>query len=112
MSMDIDKQYELAAKIQNLIMFVGLLTPEEVTGIKDMREQVSDQISSLSAISGVITPLEESENKIAHYRCIVKRCDAILAIVESNMDMQAADQEFEASKKGRAEINALFGLGQ
>jgi hypothetical protein len=112
MSLDIDAQYELANKIQTLIMFVGLLKPEEIDGIKQMRDQVEDNISSLSAISGTITPFEESENKIAHYRVIIKRCDAILAIAESNKDMADADAEFEASKKGRDEINALFGLGK
>jgi len=108
--LSLDAQYELAAKVQNLIMFVGLLTPEEIEGIKQMRDQVEQNISSLSAISGTITPLEESENKIAHYKAIVKRSNAILAIAESNADMQAADAEFEASKKGREEIKRMFGL--
>lgn len=110
--LSLDAQYELAAKVQNLIMFVGLLTPEEIEGIKQMRDQVEQNISSLSAMSGVITPFEESENKIAHYRAIIKRSNAILAIAESNQEMQEADAEFEQSKKGRDEINALFGLGQ
>lgn len=105
-----DEQYELATKIQTLIMFVGALNVKEVMGIQQMREQVEDQISSLSAVSGIITPLEESENKIAHYRCILKRCDAILAIHESNLDMAEADKKFEDSKKGREQIKELFGL--
>ena len=112
MSLDIDKQYELAAKIQNLIMFVGMLTPEEVDGIKQMRDNLEEQISRLSAMSGVITPYEESQNKIAHYKASIKRADAILAIAETNQEMQDADAEFEASKKGRDEINALFGLSK
>lgn len=108
--LSLDAQYELAAKIQNLIMFVGLLTPEEIDGIKQMRDQTEQQISSLSAISGTLTPFEESENKIAHYRAIIKRSDAIISIAESNKDMQDADAEFEASKKGRADIARMFGL--
>lgn len=108
--LSLDAQYELANKIQTLIMFVGMLTPEELDGIKQMREQVEQQISSLSAVSGIITPLEETENKIAHNKCIIKRCDAILAIAESNQEMQDADIEFEKSKKGREDIAALFGL--
>lgn len=108
--LDMDAQYELANKIQTLIMFVGLLKPEEIEGIKKMRDQVEESISRLAAVSGTLTPLEESDNKIAHYRAIVKRADAILAIAESNEDMKLADAEFEASKKGREQIKEFFGL--
>lgn len=109
-TLDIDKQYELAAKIQNLIMFVGLMTPEEVIAVKAMRDQIEDSMSSLAAISGTITPLEESDHKIAHYKVMIKRIDAVLAIAESNTEMQDADEEFEKSKKGRDDIKRMFGL--
>lgn len=109
-SLDVEAQYELAAKVQNLIMFVGLLTAEEIIGIKQMRDQVKEQVSSLQAVSGTLVPMEEAEKKIAHYRAIIKRSDALIAIAESNEEMKAADAEYEKNKNSRETISRMFGL--
>lgn len=108
--LDIDAQYELASKIQNLIMFVGLLKDDEIIALREMRNSVEDQISQLGAVAGIITPLEETEQKIAHLKAIIKRTDAVISIHETNVDMKEADEVFEASKKGREQIKELFGL--
>lgn len=109
-SLDLDAQYDLANKIQNLIMFVGLLKPEEVEALHELKKSLQDSNSTMGAVAGILAPLEESEHKIARQRAMIKRIDAFIAISETNHEMQDADQELEKSKKGREKINALFGL--
>lgn len=108
--LDLDAQYELAAKVQNLVMFVGLLKPEEIEALQELKQNLRDDNSKIGAMSGTILPLEESEHKISRQRSMIKRIDALIAIHESNVEMQDADTELEKSKKGRESINALFGL--
>lgn len=108
--LDLDKQYELATKIQHLIMFVGLLQPDEVEALKELKKNLQESNSSIGAVAGILTPLEESDHKISRQRAMIKRIDAFLAISETNHEMQDADDELEKSKKGRETINALFGL--
>lgn len=108
--LDLDAQYELAARIQNLIMFVGLLTPDEVDALKELKKSLQESNSSLGAVAGILAPLEESEHKISRQRSMMKRIDAFLALAETNQELQDADHELEKAKKGRETINALFGL--
>ncbi len=108
--LDLDAQYELAARIQNLIMFVGLLTPDEIDALKELKENLHSSNSSLGAVAGILAPLEESEHKISRQRAMIKRIDAFLALAETNQEMQDADAELDKAKKGRDTINALFGL--
>lgn len=108
--LNIDQQYELAAKIQNLVIFVGLLSVTEVDTLRKLRKQLLDQNSRLEAVAGVITPLHESEHKVSHHNAMIKRIDAIIAISESNFDMAGADKKLEDAKEGQDKIAKMFGL--
>ncbi len=108
--LDLEAQHELASRIQNLVMFVGLLKPEEIEALKDLKQSLQESNGNLSAVAGILTTLEDSEHKISRQRSMIKRIDAFIAIHETNFEMQDADQELEKSKKGRESINALFGL--
>jgi hypothetical protein len=108
--LSLDRQYDLAGKIETLIMFVGLLADDEVEAIKSLKEKLEDEIPSLQAVAGVLAPLEETEHKIAHYRAMIKRTDAIIAISESNKEMSVADGDLEKSKESRDMIAKMFGL--
>lgn len=109
-NLDLDAQYELGEKIKALVMFVGLLTLDEIDAIKELKHNLQESNSTMSAIGGLITPLEESDHKIARQRAMIKRIDAVLAIAETNQEMQDADIELQKAKAGREKINALFGL--
>lgn len=108
--LNIDQQYELAAKIQNLVMFVGLLSMSEVESLKELRSQLKDQNSRLNAVAGVITPLAETNHKVARHNAMIKRIDAIIAISESNFDMMTADKNLKSEKEGQDKIAEMFGL--
>lgn len=108
--LSIDQQYEFAAKIQNLIMFVGLLTDDEVETLQTMRKQLQKEIGNLGAVAGVLAPLAESDHKISHNEIMIKRLDAILAIHQSNLDMRDADNKLESQKAGEQKIKDMFGL--
>jgi hypothetical protein len=106
----LDAQYELAAKIQQLVIFTGLLSDDEIEALKKMRANLKDQNSNLSAVSGVITPMAESEHKIARNHAMIKRIDALVAIHESNYDLRDADNEFQNSKDNHQKVLDMFGL--
>ena len=108
--MDLDKQYELAGKIQNLVMFVGLLSEEEVSALKELRQALKDQSGSISAVAGTLVDLEKAEHKVDRNAAMTKRIDAIIAISESNVELQAADAKLENAEKSRETINRMFGL--
>lgn len=108
--LSLDAQYDLAAKIQQLVIFVGLLQPEEIEALKDLKKSLQESNSTMGAVAGILAPLEESEHKISRQRSMIKRIDAFIAISETNHEMQDADSELEKAKKGRETINALFGL--
>ena len=105
-----ERQLELAEKIKTLIMFVGILEPDEVQDIKNMRDSIQEQISTLHTIGGLLTPLEESDKKIAHLKATIKRINAILDISESNIDMQKADAQYNLDKQNSKQIMGMFGL--
>lgn len=108
--LSLDAQYELAAKVQNLIMFIGLISDEEIEALRDLKRSLQDSNSKLGAVAGILAPLEESEHKISRQQAMIKRIDAFIAIAETNQEMQDADQELEKAKKGRETINSLLGL--
>lgn len=108
--LSLDAQYELAAKVQNLVMFVGLLSDDELEALAELKSNLQESNSTLSSVAGILTPLEESEHKIARQRAMIKRVDALIALHETNQEMQDADTELEKSKKGREEIARLFNL--
>ena len=60
--LDLDAQYELAARIQNLIMFVGLLTPDEVDALKELKENLQKSNSTMGAVAGILAPLTFDES--------------------------------------------------
>lgn len=108
--LSLDAQYELAAKVQNLIMFIGLISDEEIEALRELKRSLQDSNSKLGAVAGILAPLEESEHKISRQQAMIKRIDAFIAIAETNQEMQDADQELEKAKKGRETINSLLGL--
>lgn len=108
--LSIDQQYEFGAKIQNLIMFVGLLTEDEIETLHELRKNLVSQNSTLGAASGTLIPLEKADHKIARHNAMIKRLDAIIAIHESNLEMEDADISFKEAQEGRRKINELFGL--
>lgn len=108
--LDIDKQYDLAAKIQQLIIFVGLLSDEEVEALKDLRKSLIESNSSLNAVAGILTPLEESDHKISRQKSMIKRIEAFIAISETNKEMGDADEKLAKDKAGKETINRMFGL--
>lgn len=108
--LSLDAQYELAAKIQNLIMFVGLISDDEIDALRELKKSLQDSNSKIGAVAGILTPLEESEHKISRQQAMIKRIDAFIAIAETNQEMQDADEELEKSKKGREKIAELFNL--
>lgn len=108
--LNIDEQYEFGERIKTIVMFVGLLTEDEIDTLKSLRDNLKEQNSSLGAVAGILTPLEESEHKISRHNSMVKRIDAILAIHESNLEMGDADNKLANEKSSRAQINSMFGL--
>jgi len=108
--LDLDAQYDLAFKIQNLIMFVGLLSDEEVEALHELKKQLKESNSTTMAASGTLIPLEKAEHKVARQRAMIKRIDAFIAISESNKDMQDADVELEKTERGQKKIEELFNL--
>lgn len=108
--LDLDAQYELAARIQNLLMFVGLLSADEIEALKELKQSLQDDNSRIGAMSGTILPFEESEHKIKRQQVMIRRIDAFMALAESNHEMQDVDAELEKSKKGREQLKELFGL--
>lgn len=106
-----DEQYIFAEKIKQLIMFIGLLGQDEIDTLKSMKQRLHESNSNLSAVAGILTPLEESDHKIAHQTAMIKRINGLLAINESNQIMQDADSKLENEKAGRDKINSMFGLG-
>lgn len=105
-----EDQYNLAAKVQNLIMFVGLLTPDEVETLEKLRDNLKEDNSRIAAISGTIVSMEKADHKIARQNAMVKRINAVLAIHQSNVEMGDADQKLADDEAGREQINKMFGL--
>lgn len=108
--LDLEKQYELAGRIQQLIIFVGLLSEDEVEALKELRQNLKESNSSLNAVAGILTPLEESDHKISRQTAMIKRIDAFLAIHETNQEIGDADAKLAKDKAGRETINKMFGL--
>lgn len=108
--LSLDDQYNLAAKIQNLVMLIGLLTDDETEALLEMRRNLLEQVSKLQAIGGTIVPLESSEHKVSHLNAMVARIDAILSINNSNVMMQEADKKLQDDQDSRGKIAAMFGL--
>lgn len=109
--LSIDDQYEFGEKIKTIVMFIGLLTEDELDTLKSLRDNLKKENSTLGAVAGIITPLEESEHKMARHNAMVKRIDALIAIHESNFEMGDADSTLAEAKAGRDKINSMFGLG-
>lgn len=105
-----EDQEVLAEKIKMLITLVGLLTPDEIETLEKMRENLKNDISKLQAIGGLLVDIDESDNKIAHYNAMIKRTDAVIAIHESNVEMNDADLNLASRKENAKAINALFNL--
>jgi hypothetical protein len=106
----IDEQYAFGEKLKQLVIFVGLLTDAEIEALKGLRQDLREQNSTLSTTAGVLTDFDASEHQIARHDAMIKRIDAVLAIHESNLEMDDADQKYATEKASREQLNRMFGL--
>ena len=109
-TLELDAQYELASKIQNLIMFVGLLSDDEIAALKELKKSLHDSNSKTSSVAGLLVPLEKAEHKIKRQSIMIKRIDAFIQIAASNNELQDADRELDDKLKGKEKLEELFGL--
>lgn len=109
-NLSLEKQEELAARIMQLVVFVGLLTPDEVESLKELRQNLQESNGTMNAVAGILAPLEEANHKVSRQQAMIKRIDAFIALHESGVDLQQADEEFKKAKDGQAQVNRLFGL--
>lgn len=105
-----EDQLIFGEKIKQLIMFVGLLSPDEIETLKQLKESLYEENSTLNTIGGVLVDIDKADHKIARHKAMIKRIDGLVAIHESNLEMGDANVTLAEKQKGKQTINELFGL--
>lgn len=108
--LSIDEQYNFAEKLKQLVIFVGLLSDDEVGALKELRDNLLKQNNNLRTVGGILVDLDAADHKIARHEAMVQRIDGLLAIHESNKLLADADSEYADKKASNEKLNAMFGL--
>lgn len=101
---------ELAAKIEQILMVIGLLDEREIAAMNRLKESIADEASKLHAVAGLLVPLHEANYKLKQLSVQTVRIESLIKIVESNKQLQEAGEELDESKKHQETINNMFGL--
>lgn len=100
----------VADKITMIFNFVGMLTEEDVSYLKEISKDLLNQSSKLRAVQGVMVDYDKAEAQMKWNNQAKQRINGILAIRDAIIKTEEIEIDKIKSTATKTKIEEMFGL--
>jgi len=104
------KAGEIAKKLDDIFDLVDLLSEEDIDYLRDVKDEIQDANSSLQAVGGILTPLNQSTVKIKMGKQAMNRIDGLIMIIDAIGSNKKIKEDYVKEEMAQKNINNMFGL--